>query len=40
VIIEQIYARFVRGQTSDRRFSRFEPLAPILAEAAVALLTT
>jgi aminoglycoside phosphotransferase (APT) family kinase protein len=40
VIIEQIYARYVRGQTSDARFARFEPLAPILASAAVAVLTT
>ncbi|RPI23249.1 MAG: phosphotransferase family protein [Actinobacteria bacterium] len=40
VIIEQIYARFVRGQTGDLRFARFEPLAPILAAAAAAVLTT
>jgi aminoglycoside phosphotransferase (APT) family kinase protein len=40
VIIEQIYSRFAQGQTSDRRFARFEPLAPILAAAAVAVLTT
>ena len=40
VIIEQIYSRFVRGQTSDHRFARFEPLAPILAAAAVDVLTT
>lgn len=38
VIIEQIYARYVAGQTSDERFARFEPLAPILAEAAVEVL--
>lgn len=38
VIIEQIYARYVAGQTSDVRFARFEPLAPILAEAAVVTL--
>ncbi len=38
VIIEQIYARFVAGQTSDRRFARFEPLAPLLAAAAVDVL--
>ncbi len=38
VIIEQIYARYVAGQTSDERFSRFEPLAPMLAEAAVDVL--
>ena len=35
VIIEQIYARFLAGQTSDSRFARFEPLAPLLAEAAM-----
>ena len=36
VIIEQIYARYVAGQTSDERFAAFEPLAPLLAEAALA----
>ncbi len=35
VIIEQIYSRYVSGQTSDPRFARFEPIAPILAAAAV-----
>jgi aminoglycoside phosphotransferase (APT) family kinase protein len=38
VIIEQIYARYVAGQTSDDRFARFEPLAPILAAAALEAL--
>jgi aminoglycoside phosphotransferase (APT) family kinase protein len=38
VIIEQIYARYAAGQTSDQRFARFEPLAPLLAKAAVAKL--
>lgn len=38
VIIEQIYARYKAGQTSDDRFARFEPLAPLLAEAALAKL--
>lgn len=38
VIIEQIYARYVAGQTNDGRFARFEPLAPLLAAAAVAKL--
>jgi aminoglycoside phosphotransferase (APT) family kinase protein len=38
VIIEQIYARYVAGQTSDERFARFEPLAPLLAEAALKKL--
>lgn len=38
VIIEQIYARFVNGQTADGRFARFEPIAPILAAAACEVL--
>jgi aminoglycoside phosphotransferase (APT) family kinase protein len=38
VIIEQIYARYAAGQTSDDRFAAFEPLAPILAAAAVGTL--
>jgi aminoglycoside phosphotransferase (APT) family kinase protein len=38
VIIEQIYARYVAGQTTDDRFARFEPLAPILAGAALEVL--
>ncbi len=38
VIIEQIYARYAAGQTSDDRFARFEPAAPILARAAVVAL--
>jgi aminoglycoside phosphotransferase (APT) family kinase protein len=38
VIIEQIYARFVAGQTSDQRFAAFEPIAPSLAAASRALL--
>ncbi|MCL1594409.1 MAG: phosphotransferase family protein [Actinomycetia bacterium] len=39
VIIEQIYARYVAGQTSDERFAAFEPLAPLLASAAMAVLS-
>ncbi len=39
VIIEQIYSRFVAGQTSDDRFAAMEPLPPILAAAAVDVLT-
>lgn len=39
VIIEQIFARFVAGQTSDARFARFEPLAPLLAKASVEKLS-
>ncbi len=38
VIIEQIYARFVSGQTTDQRFAAFEPIAPILAAASRSLL--
>lgn len=38
VIIEQIYRRYAAGQTTDRRFARFEPLAPILATAALDAL--
>jgi len=38
VIIEQIYARYAAGQTRDSRFARFEPLAPILASAALEVL--
>jgi aminoglycoside phosphotransferase (APT) family kinase protein len=34
VIIEQIYARYVAGQTSDTRFAAFESVAPLLAAAA------
>ncbi len=34
VIVEQIYHRYIKGQTADDRFARFEPIAPILAEAA------
>ena len=35
VIIEQIYARYVAGQTSDHRFAGFENVAPHLAAAAM-----
>jgi aminoglycoside phosphotransferase (APT) family kinase protein len=38
VIIEQIYARFAAGQTSDERFAAFAPLAPMLAAAALDVL--
>lgn len=38
VILEQIYARYVRGQTSDERFASFAPAAPLLARAARATL--
>jgi aminoglycoside phosphotransferase (APT) family kinase protein len=39
VIIEQIYARYVSGQTADERFARFEPIAPLLAAAACEVLS-
>ena len=38
VIIEQIYARYLAGQTTDSRFAAFEPIAPTLAAACRALL--
>ena len=38
VIVEQIYARYAVGQTSDGRFAAFEPMVPILASAAVEIL--
>jgi aminoglycoside phosphotransferase (APT) family kinase protein len=38
VIIEQIYARFAAGQTTDLRFAAFESLVPILAVAALDVL--
>ena len=34
VIASQIYVRFHRGQTQDRRFAAFGRLVPIVAEAA------
>ena len=39
VIIEQIYARYVSGQTADERFAGFESLAPLLAASACELLS-
>ena len=38
VIIEQIYARYAAGQTTDARFAAFEPIPPLLAGAAVDTL--
>lgn len=38
VIIEQIYARYAAGQTTDDRFAAFEPLPPVLAAAARRLV--
>jgi aminoglycoside phosphotransferase (APT) family kinase protein len=38
IIIEQIFARFASGQTSDERFADLEPLPPLLAVAALDVL--
>ena len=38
VILEQIYARYAAGQTTDRRFAEFEPAAPVLAATARGFL--
>jgi len=37
-IIEQIYARFVAGQTTDARFEELGPLVPVLAAASLEVL--
>jgi aminoglycoside phosphotransferase (APT) family kinase protein len=37
VVLEQIYVRFVRGQTRDPRFEEFEKKVPALADAAAEL---
>jgi len=39
VVLEQIYVRYVRGQTQDERFAMLGPHVPSLAEAAQALAT-
>jgi aminoglycoside phosphotransferase (APT) family kinase protein len=36
VVLEQIYVRYVRGQTKDERFAALGPLVPRLADAAQA----
>lgn len=38
VIIEQIYTRYARGQTTDERFARFGSAAPLLAASAMETL--
>ena len=38
VIIAQIYIRFVRGQTQDKRFATFGPMILPMARAAVAVM--
>ena len=35
VICAQIYVRYQRGQTQDERFEAFEPMIPLLAQAAL-----
>ena len=35
VIIAQIYVRYVRGQTQDKRFAAFGPRIPAAAQAAL-----
>lgn len=37
VIIAQIYIRYARGQTQDKRFARFGPMIPLMAKAAEAV---
>ncbi|GJM42324.1 MAG: aminoglycoside phosphotransferase [Ardenticatenaceae bacterium] len=38
VIIAQIYIRFARGQTKDKRFAAFGPMIPLMAKAAVDVM--
>lgn len=38
VIIAQIYIRYKRGQTQDKRFAMFEQMIPLMARAAVDVL--
>jgi aminoglycoside phosphotransferase (APT) family kinase protein len=38
VILAQIYIRFARGQTQDRRFAAFGPMIPLMAKAAVEVM--
>jgi aminoglycoside phosphotransferase (APT) family kinase protein len=40
VIVQQIYARFVRGHTQDPRFARLDQLVAILARQADVALHT
>lgn len=39
VVLQQIYIRFVRGQTTDERFRALGPRVPTLVELAASLLT-
>lgn len=38
VIIAQIYIRYARGQTQDKRFAAFGPMIPLMARAAVEVM--
>ena len=38
VIIEQIYARYAAGQTTDQRFASLAPIVPVLARGALDVL--
>ena len=40
VVVEQIYVRWVRGQTRDARFEALGALTPVLAAAAQELVST
>jgi aminoglycoside phosphotransferase (APT) family kinase protein len=37
VVAEQIYVRYVRGQTKDERFAALEPIVPMLVQAATQI---
>lgn len=39
VIIAQIYIRYARGQTQDKRFAAFGPMIPLMARAAVEVMS-
>jgi aminoglycoside phosphotransferase (APT) family kinase protein len=39
VIIAQIYIRYARGQTQDKRFAAFGPMIPLMARAAVGVMS-
>lgn len=39
VIVQQIYIRYRRGQTADRRFAALGPLVPLLADQALAIVS-
>ena len=39
VIIAQIYIRFVRGQTKDKRFAGLGPMIPLIAQSAMDVAT-